>query len=159
VASIGLDVSLGLHVAHQYQGRKLVHHALSLDALFVDRVGRALVEGIFVAPTVAGETNSELPLWLASPEWVACGPFDARSDVYALGALLWSLLAGRPLFENLASPSDLLKLIRKSEIAPPSSFAANVPPALDAAIMDSLKRDPRDRPASAADLATRLRGA
>ncbi len=159
VASIGVDVATGLHTGHRHHNKKLVHHALSLEALHVDRVGRALVEGLFVAPEVAGDTNSELPLWLASPEWVACGPFDARSDVYALGAMLWSLLAGRPLFEHLATPSDLIKLIRRGDIPPPSSLVSSVPPALDAVVIGALRRAPRDRPASAMELANQLRRA
>jgi serine/threonine protein kinase len=75
-----------------------------------------------------------------------------------LGAVLYELLSGRPpfMFESLA---DLAAQQADGLIVPVRDVEPSVPPELEAAVMHALARDPRFRPASAAELGEELAGA
>ena len=94
-----------------------------------------------------------------SPEQVAGAvTADARSDVYALGCLLFEMLAGEPPFGR---GSALGMLTRKLHERPPSLRArrAGIPAALDDVVARALAPVPADRPRSAAELGVMLRRA
>jgi len=80
---------------------------------------------------------------IMAPEQILCGPIDARTDVYALGALLHVLVTGRPPFES-AAPGDLAQ---KHLAAPPPrpSQRAPVSPAIDAIVLRCLDKKPERR--------------
>ncbi len=85
-----------------------------------------------------------------APEQVAgdravIGP---RSDVYALGATLYSLLTGRPPFQA-ASVIETLDLVRTREPAPPGTLVPGLPRDLETIALTCLRKDPRRRYASA----------
>ena len=93
-----------------------------------------------------------------APEQVAgdraeIGP---RSDVYALGATLYSLLTGRPPFQA-ASVIETLDLVRTREPAPPKTLVPGLPRDLETIALTCLRKDPRRRYASAAALADDLK--
>jgi class 3 adenylate cyclase/tetratricopeptide (TPR) repeat protein len=105
---------------------------------------RLTVEGLVVG-TVA---------YLAPEQAVGRAP-DARSDLYALGALLYELVTGRPPFLG----DDAVTVISQHLSTPPvvpSWHNAAVPPALDALVLRLLAKDPADRPPSAAALIDEL---
>ena len=92
-----------------------------------------------------------------APEQVAgdraeIGP---RSDVYALGATLYSLLTGRPPFQA-ASVIETLDLVRTREPAPPKTLVPGLPRDLETIALTCLRKDPRRRYASAEALADDL---
>jgi hypothetical protein len=92
-----------------------------------------------------------------APEQVAgdhaeIGP---RSDVYALGATLYSLLTGRPPFQA-ASVIETLDLVRTREPAPPRTLVPGLPRDLETIALTCLRKDPRRRYASAERLADDL---
>ncbi len=94
----------------------------------------------------------------ASPEAAAGKPLTPASDVYSLAAALYEALAGVPPFEGDTDAAVALAHLREA----PAPFAqANpetaVPAALEAAIMAALDKRPNRRPASAGELATRIR--
>lgn len=78
-----------------------------------------------------------------APEQILGGTVDARTDVYALGALLHRMLTGRHPFEDV----DGQKIVRMHLQAPPPqpSQLAPVPPALDAVVRRSMDKDPNRR--------------
>ena len=80
------------------------------------------------------------------------GAIDERSDVYALGATLYAMLAGEPPFvgENLA---QLLEAALNLDPTPPSRVQPGVDADLDAIVLACLEKDPARRPASAEELA------
>jgi len=80
----------------------------------------------------------------ASPQMLGRQRVDLRTDVYSLGALLYELVAGEP------PPSPLGR--QQSVIVAPSSWRADIPPALEAVIERALEGDPASRFASAREL-------
>jgi hypothetical protein len=86
-----------------------------------------------------------------TPEGVRGLPVDRRADVFALGTVLWEMLAGEKLFTG---PSELalLERVRSAEVPPPSSRNPAVLPGLDAVVLRALAREPEDRFQWASDL-------
>ncbi|MFT4621945.1 MAG: serine/threonine protein kinase [Myxococcota bacterium] len=88
-----------------------------------------------------------------SPEQALGEEVDARSDVYALGVMAWGILAGRPLWKELA---DQLQLLRAHLDTQPPPIPG-VEPDLDAVVQRALQKDPDDRWPDAATFAQALR--
>ncbi len=89
-----------------------------------------------------------------SPEQIRGGEIDGRADVYALGVLLYQLLTGQVPFAS----EDLTELERLHLEAPPPHASARAPvlPALDKLIVETMAKDPADRPQSAREFIARL---
>ncbi len=83
-------------------------------------------------------------LWYVAPEIVRGDRIDARADLYALGAVTYHLLAGRPPFEQTRT-IDLVRAIATDQPAPLASGDAE----LDGLVMRLLEKDPVARPGSA----------
>jgi len=96
-----------------------------------------------------------------SPEQARGEQVDARSDLYSTGCLLFELLTGRPPFIG-DSPVAVAYQHAREEAQPPSTFAADVPEALDRITMKALAKDRENRYRTAAefrgDLEAVLRG-
>lgn len=95
-----------------------------------------------------------------APEQLLDGPeaTTARTDVHALGILLYELLTGRSPFHG-GSVFQALKLVESLEPPPPSRARAGVPASLDAVLARALAKDPADRLPSAAAFAEAVREA
>lgn len=93
-----------------------------------------------------------------SPEQVTGMDVDARTDIYAMGIVLWEFLTQRRLIKRAPLPI-MLRAQAAPKIAPPSSFRDDVSPAVDAVTMRALAFEPQDRFETAADFMTALRDA
>ena len=91
-----------------------------------------------------------------SPEQALGQPGDERSDLYALGALMYEMVTGRPPFVGDDALAVISQHVNTAPVAPSSHHAA-VPPSLDALILRMLAKAPDERPESAALVADELR--
>jgi serine/threonine-protein kinase len=156
-ASLGRQICAGLRAVHE-QG--IVHRDLKPSNVMVDRGGHALVMdfGMAYHPeaeklTVAGMVVGTLAY--VAPEQARGTATDTRSDVYALGLLLYEMLTGRrPPGDG--APLPLALRDASESCPPPSHFAPEVPEMLDAAVMQCLCRDPASRFASVAEVSVAL---
>ena len=129
--------------------------------------GHALVADFGIALAVeqaGGDRLTRTGITLGTPQYMAPEQaigertIDARTDVYALGTVLYEMIAGEPPF---AAPSQAAVLWRVKSV-PPTALATHrvdVPPALDAAVQRALAKRPDDRFASAAAFADGIGGA
>ncbi|MGH3836245.1 MAG: Stk1 family PASTA domain-containing Ser/Thr kinase [Pseudonocardiaceae bacterium] len=83
-----------------------------------------------------------------SPEQVATGAADARSDVYAAGVLLFELLTGAPPYTGETALSVAYRHVN-DDMPAPSTAGAEVPAPLDALVVRATRRDPAARPPDA----------
>src|SRR5512139_3061156 len=87
-----------------------------------------------------------------APEQLEAKPADARTDLWALGAILYEMVTGKRAFEGTSAVS-LMAAILEREPAPIASLQPLAPPALDRLVRRCLAKSPDDRPDSAHDVA------
>jgi serine/threonine-protein kinase len=87
-----------------------------------------------------------------APEQLQRREVTRSADVYALGVVLWEMLAGQRLFQA-DSELDLMTDVLSGATEPPSRHRPDVPDALDAVVMSALASDPAERCASAQEMA------
>ncbi|WP_437578181.1 serine/threonine-protein kinase [Sorangium sp. So ce887] len=93
----------------------------------------------------------------ASPEQARCQPVDARTDVYAVGLLMYTLLVGHGPFAHVEDALEVLRAHVGEAPSPPSRHAAQViPRGLDGALMKALAKLPEERFQSAEAFAEEL---
>jgi serine/threonine-protein kinase len=163
--AIMVDVLSGLHAAHEAlgeNGRRLdiVHRDVSPQNVLVgeDGIARVLDFGVAKATSRMHETTDGAvkgKLAYMSPEQAAGSNVDRRSDLFSASIVFWELLTGTPLFKR-DSPQATLTALLQNKVDPPSRFAPDLSPAVDALVLHGLARDPDARPASALEMARRL---
>ncbi len=158
---LAIQIADGLHAAHELRGDdgqslQVVHRDVSPQNVLVSYAGHVKVIdfGIAKARSRAKETATgslKGKLRYMAPEQAFGRAVDRRTDVYALGIVLWELLTVRRFFEA-DDDFALLDLVREPELVPASRYAEGVPPALDAALRRALAPRIEDRPATMQDL-------
>jgi serine/threonine-protein kinase len=151
-------VLAGLAEAHR---RGLVHRDVKPENVLVSRAGEVKVAdfGLVAAAANAGMSHAGMILGTVaylSPEQVATGAADARSDVYAVGVLAYELLTGSPPYTGDTAISVAYRHVHE-DVPAPSSVVADVPPELDDLVVRATRRDPAARPADAAAFLAALR--
>jgi serine/threonine-protein kinase len=162
---IAMKVADGLHAAHETRGDKgellgVVHRDVSPQNVLISYQGHVKLIDFGIAKAAGRSQQTEAgsikgKFRYMAPEQAWGRSVDRRSDVFALGIVLWELLTGRPLFE---AENDLLVLekVRHPRVEPPSVYAPHVPPELDAVVLSALAEDPAARPATAQEFRRRL---
>ena len=91
-----------------------------------------------------------------APEQIGGRRGDARTDVYAVGTLLYEMLTGNLPFSS-QNPQGLMRIKANEDPKSPSYFVNNFDPSLEAIIMKAIERNPRDRYPSAVELLADLK--
>ncbi|MFN7974949.1 MAG: protein kinase [Acidobacteriota bacterium] len=143
-------------------GEGIVHGDLKPDNVIVRNTGHPVIVDFGLTVEISRETIEIAGQVIGSaaymsPEQCKGSPLDARSDLYALGCILYELLTGRPPFlgQNVA---EVLSKHLETEAMLPSEMAGGIPAALDALVMNLLTKDPRERAGYAVDVASMLVG-
>jgi len=171
VVKFGAQVAEALSAAHR-QG--IVHRDLKPGNVMLTRTGAKLLDfGLARSRSglgaVSGSTDLETEakpltaegtilgtLQYMAPEQLEGGEADARTDVFALGDLLYEMATGRRAFEG-KSKTGLIAAILSTQPPPILSVQPVMPPALDHVVKKCLEKDPDDRWQSAHDVASELR--
>jgi formylglycine-generating enzyme required for sulfatase activity/tRNA A-37 threonylcarbamoyl transferase component Bud32 len=159
-ARIFSEVASALAHAHK---RGVVHRDIKPQNVLLDaESGRALVTDFGIARTAEGGSLTATgmvvgtPAYL-SPEQVTGEPSDHRADIYALGVMMYEMLAGQPPFTG-ATPTAVLMKRLGGPPPPLKGIRADVPVALEELVDACLATDPADRLQNAGDITRALTG-
>ncbi len=166
VIAVLLDVLRGLQRAHALVDEKglprgLVHGDISPQNILVGVDGAARLTDFgstrFTAEGRSPEDDRDAgaigkPAFMA-PEQLRAEPIDARTDIFALGAVLWTAVTGQALFAAESYDQVVMKVLKR-KIPPPSDFGA--PAFLDDVVLRALSRYVDGRYHSAEEMAGAL---
>jgi serine/threonine protein kinase len=166
-ARIALQACQGLHAAHELRGEtgelvSLVHRDVSPQNILVTYggvvkvvdFGVAKAAGRIAAETSGGQVKGKIPYM--SPEQATGGEVDRRTDVFAMGILLYMMTTGRHPFRRENDAQTLMNITSTKPVVPPRGIVADYPPELSEIVVRALAKDPSKRFASAADMAAAL---
>jgi len=134
----------GLHYAHEHTAG-LVHRDVSPQNLVITYEGIVKVVDFGIAKAEHRETRTRTgtvkgKFAYMSPELCLAGDVDRRTDVFALGVIIWELLTGRRLFKREAN-YETYQAVSACKVPPPSSINHELEPALDELVMCALEKD------------------
>jgi TonB family protein len=173
----GLSVPLGLALtiaarlasaldhAHRkkgFDGRELglVHRDVSPQNVLISSDGEIKLCDFGIVKAVSKASHTQMgalkgKLQYMSPEQAWGRPVDGRSDLFALGAILFEILTGRRLFAG-DNEVTILDAVREGRILRPRDFVPELPEPVEQAILKALARDPDDRYPSAGAMQSAL---
>lgn len=158
VLETGIAVADALAYAHR---GGVVHRDIKPANLMATAGGVKICDfGISRSAEAAGNLTGTggmlgTPAFMA-PEQYEGRPADARTDLYAFGCTLYAMLTGRPPFDGPTMPA-LMRQHLTVQPLPPSGVRPGIPADLDRLVLWLLAKNPAERPASAEDVAGRLR--
>jgi serine/threonine-protein kinase len=134
----------------------LVASVLGLELDFVKVLDFGLVRAIVVDSKLTADNQiAGTPAYLA-PESAALAQYDARSDIYALGAVAYWLVTGKTVFDAPSATAMIAAQIRDIPVRPSLRTELPIPTDLEAVIMACLAKDPDARPQTADQLSKLL---
>jgi len=157
----------GLEIARQLcaglaaaQEKRVLHRDLKPANVMIDGRGRVRLTDFGLAglaDEIQGHDGAGTPAYM-SPEQFAGREVSVRSDIYALGLVLYEVFTGKPVFRGV-SRVELARLHESGAVSRPSTHVPDLEPAIERVILRCLENDPLQRPASALAVAAALPGA
>ena len=150
---IARQLCAGLAAAHE---RGVLHRDLKPANVMLDGDGNVRVAdfGLAIADGTTDAALAGTPQYMA-PEQLKGQPASVRSDIYALGLVLFEIFTGRRAYEA-KSLDDLMQFHQSGTVTTPTSVVRDLDPAIERVILRCLERDPARRPASALGVAAAL---
>ncbi|HKQ50311.1 MAG TPA: serine/threonine-protein kinase [Phycisphaerae bacterium] len=154
---IARQICAGLAAAHIHG---VLHRDLKPANVMIDQKGRVRITDFGLA-VLAGQVSSReiragTPRYMA-PEQIAGVAVTEKSDIYALGLVLYEMFTGRPAFDA-DNVLEYLRLHQSVDPPAPSTIVPEIDPKVEAVILACLRKDPTERPESALLVAAALPG-
>jgi serine/threonine protein kinase len=159
------DIADALHYAHMRRGvdgntYDIVHRDISPSNVLVTYEGVTKLIDFGVAKSSMRSTETKVgslkgKVRYMSPEQIRGDAIDRRSDLFALGVVLWEMTTGQRLFRG-ANEATTMHQILYEDARRPSDAIAGYPPELERILLTALSRDPRLRQSSAEELGLQL---
>jgi serine/threonine protein kinase len=162
--AIVIGVAEGLHHAHEMcdaNGKPLgiVHRDVSPSNVLITYGGTVKICDFGIAKAVAAQVRTDGAIKgkasYMSPEQCRGEPLDRRSDVFAMGILLYELTVGKRLFKG-ANELEVFRQITERDATRPTTIDADYPLALEEILLKALARDREQRYATAQELQVAL---
>jgi eukaryotic-like serine/threonine-protein kinase len=157
------DAAQGLHAAHQLKDDQgvslgLVHRDVSPQNILLSYegivklvdFGVAKAAGRLSASTAKGQLKGKIPFM--APEQVVGHDLDRRTDVFAMGTLLYQLTTGKHPFRGGDNFSTMTHIAHRNAAPPRTVASGEYPELLEEIVMRALERDPRKRFQTAAEM-------
>lgn len=161
---IALDVSRALESAHGLESAKeggprgVVHRDVSPANVMISRQGVVKLTDFGIAAWAKHQARTSLvagkPLYMA-PEQIRGDSLDGRTDLFAVGLLMYEMIAGRRPWSGMVDPSPDASL-ESMDYRDPSSYTTMVPSEVDELVRSLLALEADDRPDSAGEVARAL---
>ncbi len=157
------EAAKGLHYAHEKkdeagQPLEIVHRDVSPQNILLSFEGTVKIADFGIASArLFAEEQGVLKgkFGYMSPEQARGEVVDRRSDVYALGVVLWEILAGRSIHGGLGGEA-LLDIVRSGIVENPTAYAPEIPPELEAIALTALGATRGERFATAREMAAAI---
>ncbi|AQT77984.1 serine/threonine protein kinase [Mycolicibacterium litorale] len=153
------DACQALNFSHQHG---IIHRDVKPANIMISKTGAVKVMDFGIARALADAGNSVTQTAAVigtaqylSPEQARGEPVDARSDVYALGCVLYEILTGQPPFVGDSPVAVAYQHVREDPV-PPSQKHPGISPELDAVVLKALAKNPDNRYQTAAEMRTDL---
>src|SRR5262245_15405452 len=147
------QICAGLAAAHE---RGVVHRDLKPANIMLDGNGKIRITDFGLAGAAGESLRAGTPAYMA-PEQLGGAEVTPRSDIYALGLVLYEMFTGRRALEG-RTVAELIAKREQAGITQPSAIVTSLDPSIDRAIMRCLQPDPAQRPSSALAVAASLPG-
>lgn len=137
----------------------IIHRDLKLENIIISENGTVTLTDFGLARSAVSRVSVEGlivgTVYYLAPEQALGQPVDGRSDLYALGVIVYELTAGRVPFTG-NDPLTIIAQHLHAPVVPPSTYNVAVPAWLDALILKLLSKRPEDRPATAGEVVRML---
>jgi len=158
IAQIISDIARALDYAHK---NGVIHRDIKPSNILIDSNGEALLTDFGIAK-VADSKLTGTDMILGTPDYMAPeqldGIADARSDIYALGVVMFELLTGQPPYQAATPLATALKHMNEA-LPSPRSLNPNIEEPLEQVITQAMAKEPDERYQTAAEMADALKAA